>query len=450
MAKKMGYFVTGSDEDAYPPVSTLLTKSGIAWSNFHHGENLKKWGKPDLVIQGNQIRKDNAELKEAGAQKIKIISDSEYFYQLTKNRHRIVVTGSHGKTTTSGLIAWILEVGGRRPGFRLGTFVKNFKESVRLGEGKEFVFEGDEYTTTFNDLRPKFFHFHPDVAIINNIEWDHPDVFKTPLAYANLFTKYLISKMPHDGLVVYNAEDEGVLKVVKKAKCRLKSFGLQKGELQATDIKFSERQTDFVVYQRGQKLGLFTTKLAGIHNVKNCLAAAAVALDLGVEVSIIKKALLGFQGTSRRFESIGEERGVTIIDDYAHHPSKIRETIKAAKSRYPKSRLFVVYVPHTYSRTKALFEDYTKAFVGADFLIIPDIEPARERHLSALVNSQELVEAVAQNQKNVFYLSKKKQVIDFILERVQSGDAVLCASVRGFNNLAQDLVKALSYGKRKV
>lgn len=450
MAQKMSYIVTGSDEDAYPPMSYLLTERGIKWSNFHNPENLKKWGRPDLVIQGNQIREGNPELLEAQRQKLKILSDSEFFYQLTKNRQRIVVAGSHGKTTTSGLIAWILEVAGRRPGFRLGTVVKNFNESVRLGEGREFVFEGDEYTTSFSDLQPKYFHFHPQLAIINNIEWDHPDVFKSSTDYRDLFEKYLVTPMPRDGLVIYNAEDKQVQKVIKKASCRTSSFGLEKGDLQARQIKFSKNKTSFVVYNRDQKLGLFTTQLAGIHNVKNCLAAMAVGLISGVSILKIRQALSSFQGTSRRFEILGVIKGVTVIDDYAHHPTKIRETIDATKKRYPKSRLFVIYVPHTYSRTKALFESYKKAFIGADFLLIPDIEPARERRLSALVNSRVLVEAISKNQKNVFYMPHQKEVIDFVIKKSRPGDVVLCASVRGFDDLAQNFVKAFKYGKRKV
>lgn len=447
MAKKLGYFVTGSDEDAYPPMSTLLTARGVVWVNFHSAQNLERWGRPNLVIQGNQIREGNPELLEAQRQKIKVISDSEFFYELTRNRRRVVVTGTHGKTTTSALIAWILQVAGRKPGFRLGTVVKNFKESVRLGEGKEFVFEGDEYTTTFADQRPKFFHFHPHIAIINNIEWDHPDIFKTQKSYLKIFQTYLVEKLPRDGRLVVNAEDVPAVKISLKARCPVVKFGLKEGNYSTQNISFVRGKTGFDLYFGSRFLGHLETGLPGYHNIKNSLAAVATALSLGVKFGKIKKALWSFKGTSRRFEIVAKVRGITVIDDYAHHPTKVRETLNATRQRFPKSRILAVYVPHTYSRTRALFKEYGKAFVGADLLIIPDIEAARERHLSALVHSRDLVRVIAEHQNNVYYMAEQKKVIDFLDTQARRGDVILCMSVRGFDDLARKLVARL---KRKI
>lgn len=443
MAKKLGYTVTGSDEDAYPPVTDIITKNKIPWNNFHDPLNLSHWGRPDLVIQGNQIREGNAELNAAKKLGLPVISDSEFFYDLTKERTRIAVCGSHGKTTVSALTAWILEVAGRKPGFRLGTVTKNFDCTVNLGSGLEFVFEGDEYTTTFSDSRPKFYHFHPNVAIINNIEWDHPDVYETPEKYLSLFKKYLVKMMPKNGLLVVNAEDKNVKKIIKGSACRLVEFGLKTGDYRARGIEYRGGKTDFTVTNDGQDLGQFTCRLPGLHNVKNCLAAIAVGRELGVAVADLKKAVAGFAGTSRRFEIIEKVRGITIVDDYAHHPTKVRETIAAARQAFPKARIFVIYVPHTYSRTKALLPSYVHAFDGADFVVIPDIEPARERHLSALINSKELVEEIRGHKKEVYYLPEQKEVIDFIKERAEPGDVVLCMSVRGFDNLAANLSNQL-------
>ena len=446
MAKKLGYFVTGSDEDAYPPVSTLLTKNKIPWCNFHDPKNLMEWGRPDLVIQANQIRGGNAELEEAKRQGIKVISDSEFFYELTKNRDRIVVCRSHGKTTTSAIITWILEKSGRKPGFRLGTVTKNFNASVRLGSGKPFVFEGDEYTTTFDDERPKFFHFHPGITVINNIEWDHPDVYKTAAVYKGIFKKFLVSQMPKNGLLVINSEDKNVVSVARDAHCKKVGFGMTTGDYRAGAVNFGAGKTKFEVICRGNLLGTFVSGLAGVHNVKNCLAAIAVCHEMGIPVEDIKRALKTFKGTSRRFELLGNVGGVYIIDDYAHHPTKARETILAAKKSYPDSRIFAIYVPHTYSRTKALLDGYVHAFDDADYVVIPNIEPARERHLEALIHSKELVAQIGRHKEDVYYIPDQESVINFITNSAKKGDVVLCMSVRGFDNLAKNLVNTL---KRK-
>jgi len=443
MARNLGYKVTGSDEDAYPPNSDTLTKAGINWINDHRSENLVKWGIPDLVIQANQIRKGNPELLAARKMGLKITSDSEFFYELTKKRKRIVVCGSHGKTTTSALIAWILEKDGRRPGFRLGTVTKNFDCSVRLGKGREFVFEGDEYTTTYSDKRPKFFHFHPNIAVINNIEWDHPDVFKTPISYINIFKNYLVSKMTKEEIIVCNGEDGNVVNVVENAGCKVVTFGLKAGDFRADKIKFNKSGTFFDVIYKGKFLMSIFSALPGFHNVRNSLAAMAACYNLKVSIPSMIEALKSFKGTSRRFEVMGTAGGVTVIDDYAHHPTKARETIAAAKSTYPSSRVFAIYVPHTYSRTKALLLQYAKAFSEADFVIIPDIEPARERHLEALIHARDLVSKISGFQKNVYYIPGQKGIVDFVLKRSRPGDIVLCMSVRGFGDLADKLFEAL-------
>lgn len=443
MAGRAGYFVTGSDEDAYPPTTDLLTDAGITWHNFHDTKNLTEWGRPDFIVQANQVRANNPELLAALEQHIPLISDSEFFYQLTTDRLRIAICGSHGKTTVSALVVWILETAGRHPGFRLGTLTKNFNSAVRLGEGNEFVFEGDEYTTTFSDTRPKFYYFHPKFAIINNIEWDHPDVFETPIIYRNLFKKYLVEPMPKDGLLVVNADDNDAVEVVKKTPCRVVTFGIDSGNYRATKIEYRVNETTFLLVRGEEELGILTLGLIGEHNLRNSLAAICLSLEMGISLTDVKKALKTFKGTSRRFEVIGEKRGIVVIDDYAHHPTKVRETVKAARIKYPNGRIFAVYVPHTYSRTKALFDQYLEAFKGADFLLMADIEPARERHLEALVNSKELVSGISKKQKNVYYLPDQKQIVDFVKKNARAGDVVLCMSVRGFDGLAQNLVKAI-------
>lgn len=443
MARDSGFRVSGSDEDAYPPMNALLTKEKIPWADHHALENLSRWGVPDLVVQGNQIRPGNLELLEAQRRGLRIISDSEFFYQLTKRRRRIAVCGTHGKTTTAALIAWIFEVAGRKPGFRLGTITKNFDAAVRAGRGREFIFEGDEYTTTFSDSRPKFYHFHPQVAVINNIEWDHPDAFKTPRIYVELFRRYLVKRMAADGLLVVNAEDGNVQKVIKDAPCRVITFGLGQGQFQVRRAKYAQAKSFFSVVHQNRRLGNFESGLSGEHNLKNCLAAIVLSLSEGISLKNIQRALRTFKGTSRRFEVIGVKRGITVIDDYAHHPTKARATIAAAKKRFPQGRIFAVYVPHTYSRTSALIQDYARAFTQADFVLVANIEAARERHLKVLIHAKDLVEKITKNQDNVFYRPRPTDIIDFVKQKAKAGDVVLCMSVRGFDDLAQKILKNL-------
>ena len=450
MAKKLGYKVTGSDEGAYPPATAVLDKAGIKWADRHAAGNLKRWGQPDLVIQGNQIRSGNVELLAARKLSLPVISDSEFFYELAKGRNRIAVCGSHGKTTVSALIAWILEVDGRKPGFRLGSQTLNFKTAVRLGDGPEFVFEGDEYTTNFNDSRPKFFHFHPQLAVINNIEWDHPDVFHSPAEYRENYRKYLVGQMPENGILIINAEDKNILEVVSEFSGRIFSFGLTNGEVQCKSYQLKNGRTEISVVVWSSKLQvsantefIVETALPGEHNIRNCLAAITAALALGVKPDVIQSAIKSFKGTSRRFEITGRTKGVVVIDDYAHHPTKAKATISAARQLYPAAGIYAVYVPHTYSRTKALLKDYGGAFLGANTVIITNIEPARERKLKALIHARDLVNEIKKNQDAVFYLSTPSKILIFLQKNVKPGDIVLCMSVSGFDDLAKNLVSCL-------
>lgn len=445
MAKDLGYRVTGSDENAYPPATEILDQNGIEWSNYYSADNLSKFGPIDLTIQSNNVQPGNLELTAARRSNLKIISDSEYFYELTRERRRIVVCGTHGKTTTAALVAWILEVNGRNPGFRLGTVANDFGSSVRLGRGEEFVFEGDEYVTTFSDARPKYYHFHPNIAIINNIDWDHPDVYSSRIAYANSFRKYLVDCLSPEAFLIANAEDKNVEKVISRSPSKIIRFGMRKGDFFVSDEIFSASGCEFTVRENKKILGRFRTKLSGQHNIRNCLAAISLSRVLNIPVEKIQTAVASFKGTRRRFERIGEARGVTVIDDYAHNPVKVHETIKAATLSYPQGRVFAVFVPHTFTRTKFLLPDYRKAFGGANYVLVADIEPARERKLKGLTSSAELAEAIRGIQGNVFYLPRSEDIINYVVEQAKSGDVVLCMSVGGFDNLAGKLFDRLKF-----
>lgn len=443
IAQERGYQVSGSDEDAYPPTTDLITAAGIPWRDGHHADNLRRWGLPDVVIQGNQVRTDNPEAQAARALGLRVVSEPEFYYELTRDRLRIAVCGTHGKTTTASLIAWILEVAGRGPGYRLGITAKNFGRAAALGAGREFVFEGDEYTTSADDARPKFYHFHPQIAVLTNIELDHPDVYPDLQRYRAAFD-LLPPALPPDGLLVVCAEDALALDVARAARCPVQTYAADLPEVdwKASSPRYQREFTRFTISHQGDPFAEVETRLPGVHNVLNCLAATATAAHLGVGVPTITQALASFRGASRRFDLVGERGGVTVVDDYAHHPTEVRANIAAARSRYRDGRVIAIYVPHTFSRTRVLLDAYRNAFSGAALALIGPIEPARERHLAHTVSSDDLVAQL----KPVLAAERVDSAEDAAARAVRAarpGDVILCMSVRGFDDVAQKVLAAL-------
>ncbi len=443
VAQEMGYQVTGSDEDAYPPTTDLLTGAGIAWRNGHDPENLVRWGIPDVVVQGNQVRADNPEAQAARSRGLRLVSEAEFYHELTRDRLRIAVCGTHGKTTTASLLAWVLEVAGRSPGYRLGITANNFGRSAALGRGREFVFEGDEYTTSAADSRPKFYHFHPQIAIVTNIELDHPDVYPDFPRYRAAF-ELLPAILPADGLLVIWSGDKTAVDVARSARCPVQTYALNgAADWHAEGVSHAADHTRFRVVRQGEAFLTARTALAGAHNVLNCLAAVAVAAYLGIDSGSIGRAISTFRGASRRFELVGTAAGVAVIDDYAHHPTEVRAMIAAARARYPTARILAIYVPHTFSRTRALIDAYSTAFQGADLALIGPIEPARERHLTHTVSADALVERL-RAAGPAERVDSAEQAAERAAGAARPGDVILCMSVRGFEGVAQKTLTALA------
>ncbi|MFN2452172.1 MAG: UDP-N-acetylmuramate--L-alanine ligase [Candidatus Dormibacteria bacterium] len=446
MAQQLGYAVTGSDEDAYPPTSDILTAAGIRWVNAHSAANVLLGGRPDLVVVGNQVRPGNVEWAEAVRLGIPVTSEAEFYGELTEGRVRAAVCGTHGKTTTSSLLAWILESAGLDPGFRLGTTSRDFAGiSARLGRGA-FVFEGDEYTTAPWDARPKFLHVHPEVACVTRLELDHPDVYPSFEAYREPF-RLLAMTMPSDGLLVLCADDPECRALRSLASCEVLSYGF------ATDADLVLREArerhgrppeEPRLHLKGAGIDVeLELTMPGAHNWQNAAAAVLMARRLGAErPSAWAQACAGFRGPSRRFELVGEPSGIIVIDDYAHHPTEVAATVTAARGRYPDARIFAAYVPHTYSRTSALLEDYAHSFVGSDVVLLGPIEPARERHLEGTVSSDDIKDRV-RGVEDVRVVADAAAVIAAVAAEARPGDVVLCMSVRGFDDLARRLAGAL-------
>jgi len=439
MLKQMGNEVSGSDQNAYPPVTDVIDRAQIKRFENHSPANL---GNPDLVVIGNHIQEDNIEAKEAIKRKLNVVSLPELIGKIFTDKKRIVIGGTHGKTTTSSLIAWVLESAGLDPSFLVGGILKNNDSGFKLGKGNFFVIEGDEYRTAFFDKSPKFFHYKPDIAVLTTCEFDHPDYFKNLFEVKKTFTKFL-ELVPKDGLALCGTDDPNVDRIFEKIKKPKISYGLGKtSSYQAFDLRFGD-VTNFKVKKSEELFGEFQTKLSGIINVQNALAAIAVADYLGTKVEKIQKAIATFEGAKRRFEIIGKPKGITVIDDYAHHPTKIKKTLAAARTKYKTNKIYCVFEPHTYSRTKALISDYAQAFDGADEVIISELMPAREAGQKPTITSEEVVASIKKYNSNVKFIPKPLQIMDYLIPLAKTGNVVIIMSVGGLDNLASKLTKAI-------
>ncbi|HEV7466146.1 MAG TPA: UDP-N-acetylmuramate--L-alanine ligase [Candidatus Dormibacteraeota bacterium] len=448
LARQLGYTVTGSDEDAYPPTTDTLTAAGIPWTNTHGADNLDRWGTPDLVVVGNQVRAGNVEWEEARRRGLPTTSEAEFYGELTADRIRVAVCGTHGKSTTSSLLAHMLEVAGMSPGFRLGVTSRDFGVSARLGSGRVFVIEGDEYTTAPWDSRPKFLHAHPELACVTRLELDHPDVYASFEAYKAPFLQ-LAATMPSSGLLVLCADDAQCVSLASHAGCEVTTYGEAEGAdwriVPESNIAGAGTQR-FTVVSAGQRIAL-ELNAPGAHNRQNAVAALVLALRLGAALPACLEACRGFRGAARRYEVVGRPGGVVVVDDYAHHPTEVAATVSAARGT-AEGRVIAVYVPHTYSRTLTLLADYATSFAGADEVMIGPIEPARERHLAGTVSSADVAE-VACASAPAISVAGSDEALARVVDSARAGDVVLCMSVRGFDDFARRAVTALEGGRRQ-
>jgi UDP-N-acetylmuramate--L-alanine ligase len=442
VAHQLGHDVSGSDEDAYPPTTDLLTAAGIPWADGHAARNLTRWGKPDLVVQGNQVRQDNVEAAAARAMGARVVSEAEFWGELTADRLRVVVCGSHGKTTTAALITHILRVAGRNPGFRLGMAAVDLGAAAAWGSGREFVFEGDEYTSASFDPRPKFVHFAPQIAVLTNVDWDHPDVFKDPQSYETVFRR-LVEDLGSEDRLIACGDDATVRRLLQRTRAMVETYGLHGGaDWQGRDLAPDGDGMRFTAWFKGKVVGVVSTRIPGAHNASNALAALATAVRLGVPAATAVEAIGRFRGAGRRFEVRGQVRGITVVDDYAHHPSEVRATLQAAQERFHPGRVLALFVPHTFSRTLALLDGYAQAFQGCAMALIGPIEPARERHLAHTVSAEQ-VAARIDGVPEVAVVDSARSAAYRLAAAARPGDAIVCMSVRGFDDVVAKTLEVL-------
>ncbi|PWT81618.1 MAG: UDP-N-acetylmuramate:L-alanyl-gamma-D-glutamyl-meso-diaminopimelate ligase, partial [Blastocatellia bacterium] len=376
MLKQKGFDVRGSDRDIYPPMSDFLASEGIHTLNGYRPEHIT--ADIDVVVIGNAISRGNVELEEVLNRKIRYCSLPEIIREhFLWGARSIVIAGTHGKTTTSALTGWVLTCGGLDPSVLVGGIARNFGDggsSYRLGSGRQFVIEGDEYDSAFFDKTAKFLKYVPDVAVINNVEFDHADIYADFDAVALAFRR-LINLVPRQGLLLLGADSEGAARLKEAAVSPVETFGLaDNADWHAYDVQPAGERTRFRVRRMGSFFGSFELPLLGEHNVRNALAAIAVAANAGVAVEDVEKALRSFAGVKRRLEVVGTVAGVTVYDDFAHHPTAVAETLAGLRASNPAARVWAVFEPRSASSCRRVFQaDFARAFAAADNVLIAPV-----------------------------------------------------------------------------
>jgi UDP-N-acetylmuramate: L-alanyl-gamma-D-glutamyl-meso-diaminopimelate ligase len=452
MLQACGHRVTGSDENVYPPMSTMLASLGITVMQGYRPDHLTP--APDCVIVGNAIPRGNAELEETLKRKLLYRSQAEVVKEeFIRSRRSLVVAGTHGKTTTTSIAAWVMDQGGLNPTFLVGGVAQNFGVSFRVTDSDYFIIEGDEYDTAYFDKGPKFMHYLPELAIVNNIEFDHADIYRDLEAIKLAFRRFM-NLAPGNGRLIAGWDSPQVREVVaamgQKLFTQLETFGATAdAKWQARDIDHSGELTRFRVFREGHKWGEFRIPLIGDFNVLNSLAVIIAADAWGIERQSISDALMTFRNVRRRAEVRGEESGVTVIDDFAHHPTAVRETLRALRDRYSGRRLIAVFEPRSWSSRLAVFQsEYPKSFAAADVVVIAnvfDIEKVKER--GAMLSTAQLIEDIARQNKPAIALTGVDEILNYLISELRTGDIVAIMSNGGFGGIHEKLLAALKERK---
>ncbi len=443
MLKDLGFEITGSDQKVYPPMSTFLQEKGIEIFNGFNGANIS-YG-PDLVIVGNAVSKDNPEV-------VRMLEMGFYFCSMPQALNRfvgegkktILVTGTHGKTTTSSIIAWILAKAGFDPGFMIGGILRNFNSNYRLGKGEYLVIEGDEYDTAFFDKGPKFLHYDPAITILTSVEFDHADIFND-LDHVREAFGSLISGLSEKSLLVACDNDDNINDLIKNRACTVEKYGKDpKSIWRIGQVRFNDDMSYFDVFKDGRQVGNYKTGLMGEHNLLNTLSAIAAADHLHIESSVIADALETFQTPKRRQEIRGTKNGITVMDDFAHHPTAVRETINAVKPFFPDGRIIAVFEPRTNSSMRNVFQDvYPRSFDKADLICIRKPSMLEKIPVEIRFSSEKLADDLKKLNKDAYFFSETESIIDFLKDKAKPGDLILVMSNGGFDNIHERLLEEL-------
>ncbi|MBI1909780.1 MAG: UDP-N-acetylmuramate:L-alanyl-gamma-D-glutamyl-meso-diaminopimelate ligase [Deltaproteobacteria bacterium] len=449
LLKEKGFEVTGSDDNIYPPMSTQLESLGIPLYQGYRPENLSS--NLDLVIVGNAVSRTNPEvtaLLEGGRlaqKKIPTLSMPQALFEFfLKEKTPLVVAGTHGKTTTASLLAWILNHAGRDAGFLIGGILKNFKKSYHLGGGPYFVVEGDEYDTAFFDKGPKFVHYAPQMVLLGPVEFDHADIYKDLNDVMGAFEK-LIPVIPPNGFLVACADSPQTLKLASLFSGRKTTYGFSlQAEWRAEQITFTAEEANFQVVYRGKRLGSVRSPLAGRHNIQNLLGVIALTTNIGFCLEEINRALARFESVKRRQEVRGTVHDVIVVDDFAHHPTAIAETITAIRSRYPGHFLWALFEPRSNTSRRNIFQgEFVQSLAGADEVVIADLYQPEKIPAGERLDPQKLAGDITQGGTRARFIPAVPEIVSTVVREVVPPAVLLVMSNGGFGGIHSKLLETL-------
>ena len=446
MLQRRGHRVTGSDAGVYPPMSDFLRAEHIEVREGYAASHVDSTA--DLVVVGNAISRGNVELETVLARRQRYCSLPERIRdEFLWDRHPIVVAGTHGKTTTTSMVAWVLTHAGCDPSLLVGGIAANFDASYRLGEGRDFVIEGDEYDSAFFDKTAKFLKYVPETVIVNNVEFDHADIYTDLGAILTAFTR-LLRLVPSTGRVFIGADDAGAASLIPSAFGIVETFGVSDGaHWQARDLRPGASGTSFEVLRAGEPIGRAMVPMSGVHNVRNALAAVAVAASRGVAFATIAEGLAVFTGVKRRMELRGTARGVAVYDDFAHHPTAIAETLRGVRRAHPDARIWAIFEPRSASSCLRVFQDaFTDAFEAADQVVLASVfrtNLPEERRLSV----PDLVRDLRGRGQQARHIDSTEEIVRAVAKEAREGDMLVVMSNGGFDDIHVRLLDALGGGE---
>jgi UDP-N-acetylmuramate: L-alanyl-gamma-D-glutamyl-meso-diaminopimelate ligase len=447
MLVEQDHKVTGSDENVYPPMSLELKRLGIPVCEGYAPGNLAD--KPDVIVVGNAITRGNPELEYALNEKMFYTSMAAVVKDnFIRGHHSIVVAGTHGKTTTTSLMAWAMERAGANPSFLIGGVAENFNSSFRVTSSPYFVIEGDEYDTAYFDKGPKFMHYLPDTVILNNVEFDHADIYRDLDAVKFAFSR-LINLIPGRGNVLAGWDSPVVRELAPRALCPVESFGIEEGaRWRASDIEFGEDSTHFRVLIEGREFGRYRSPLAGLFNVRNSLAVIAACETLGLDRHAVAEAISEFKSVKRRMQVRGKARGVTVIDDFAHHPTAVHETLVAARAKYPGHRIVAVFEPRSYTaQIKSFQQPFEDGLCEADAIIIAGLFHPERYTADTAISPPEMAERLRQRGREASFIPSVDEIVSHLAPCLRENDVVVVMSNGSFGGIHDKLLKKLEESK---
>ena len=439
--RERGFHVTGSDQNVYPPMSTFLADKKIEVISGYAEQNLS--GKPDLVVIGNAISRGNPEAEWVLDHKLRYCSLPELLKEFfIRGKRSLVVSGTHGKTTTTSLLTWVFEHNGLNPSYLIGGIPTNLGAGARFTESEWFIIEGDEYDTAFFDKRSKFVHYLPEVAIVNNLEYDHADIFENLQAIKTSF-KHFIRLVPRNGLLLGNGDDANLADLLNVTHCPVKRFGLgENNAVQAFNIRYGPSATEFEIPSFK-----FHTNLVGELNVRNALAVIACAKHCGLKNHQIQAAFETFKGIKRRMEVRGIAGGVTVLDDFGHHPTAIRETLRALRIKYPQQKVWAIFEPRTNTTRRNVFQtELASAFDDADSVVLSQIARLELLAPSERLDPEQLMKDLKSAGKSAAYLPDVDSIVAHVAKNAQGGEVVCVFSNGGFGGIHNKLLQSLQHG----